>query len=329
MRPAVDTSDNGRTPGARHGGRAPNTRAVDDAHGGRHAVRHPTTGGLPLPRSALALANATTDVLPRVPVPPGPSTVPQPRVQETRSEVPPAAVLPPQPRVTERRAAIDGQDTRVRQPEGYSGFDRPIADLTLLGIYCDSMYQALVRDGDRIAHVVGAILLAELYLHGQIRIDAGGKIHPQRRAHNDDVSVNEVLADLQAQPHARPAGPWIRYFAHDHRATRLVWRRLVEADVAQEEKSRLRWKKPRHVLTSYLPVGWTRKYLEHQVTDQAAVPPAAAILWRGLQALCLDSRTLDLDPRIASRLEATPLPAELDPLFAALDDLLIHLAIPL
>ncbi|MDS0140565.1 GPP34 family phosphoprotein [Amycolatopsis sp. CM201R] len=192
------------------------------------------------------------------------------------------------------------------------------------------MHRPLVHDDERVACVVGCMLLVELYQAGQLQIGRDGKIYPTRGASNEDQTLNAVLADLQAQRYSELAATWLNYLVRrDECATTLVWQRLVRGGDALAEKSGWRRRRSRYVLTELRATIWARRYIEEHVTDNIEeIPETAVVLWRGLKELRLDA-ALEIAPDIERRLDRTPLPADLAPLFAALTHVLARLATPL
>ncbi|OXM59636.1 GPP34 family phosphoprotein [Amycolatopsis vastitatis] len=210
----------------------------------------------------------------------------------------------------------------------YRGSDK-LADLVLTAMFCRDMHRPLVHDEDRVAYIVGCMLLAELHQQQQIDIGRDGRIYPARRATNCDGALAAVLSDLQAERYAQPAGKWLDFLARDHRATERAWQRLVIAGVAEPEQKQWLRRRPRRALTAFLATAWARQHFEEHVTEDAEVPDAAVVLWRGLRELRIDDRALEMKPALRPRLEAAPFPPDLTPLFDALSHALARLATPL
>lgn len=213
----------------------------------------------------------------------------------------------------------------------YRGSDR-LADLVLTATFCRDMHRSAVRNPERVAWVVGCMLLAELSQLGQVRVGHDGRLHPVRGVANDDPVLMAVLAKMQAEPFDRAIVKWLEYLAQDDRSTLLVWQRLVQAGAAASaRKQRLR-RHPRLELTELRATRWAHLYFQEQVIDlrkdsgDTEVPPGAVLVWRGLRELHLDVGILDLDPDIALQLEHAPFPAEQAPLFDALSNSLARLA---
>ncbi|OXM59158.1 hypothetical protein CF165_49180 [Amycolatopsis vastitatis] len=177
----------------------------------------------------------------------------------------------------------------------YRGSQR-LADLALAAPYCQDLYRPLVRDRVRVAYVLGCMLLAELHLHGWIRL-SHGRIYPADTASTDDSALTEILEHLRAVPYAEPAVKWLDFLALGELSTTLVWRRLVQDGAAQVEGKRRR---ARYVLADVRASLWARRFLEaHGTVDE--VSDAAVVLWRGLRELRLDARALELDRVSAGR----------------------------
>lgn len=205
----------------------------------------------------------------------------------------------------------------------YRGSDQ-LADLVLTANYSQDMHRPLARDRSRVACVLGCMLLAELHLTSQITVGRDSRLFPARSASDDDSALTRLLREMHAQQTALPAIKWLEYLALDERATTWVWRRLVQVEAAQTER---RWRRNGYVLTELRATWWARRYLEEQGTA-AELPDAAVILWRGLHELRLD-KDLELDRDITLRLDSADFPAELQPLFDALTDVLARVATPL
>ncbi|VVJ22656.1 Uncharacterised protein [Amycolatopsis camponoti] len=210
----------------------------------------------------------------------------------------------------------------------YHGSDR-LASVLLTAPWCRDSNRPLVHDDDRIACVVGCMLLLELYFDGNIGVDAGGRIRPVGTTSDDDPALKDLLTAIRGALPPRPALSWLHYLTQQHRAITMVWQRLVDAGVAAPAEKR-RWRsRPRRVMTELLATAWAPHYLSRNVTVDDAIPQPAIALWHGLKALRLDARALEMDLAIGQRLDATPLPAELQPLFSALNTTLARLATPL
>ena len=138
--------------------------------------------------------------------------------------------------------------------------------------------------------------------------------------------MDAILEDMRREPVPHPAGKWLDYLALEHRATTLVWRRLVEAGAARPEPARWPRRTPGFALTGLQPTTWARHFLGSAAAMGPALPPAAVILWRALDAL-LPDRDLDLPAPAVERLAAAPLPATMTTLFAALDESLTRLSL--
>ncbi len=194
------------------------------------------------------------------------------------------------------------------------------------------MHRSAVRNPERVAWVVGCMLLAELSQLRQVHVGQDGRLHPERGVSNDDPALMAVLQKMQAERFDHATAKWLEFLAQHDRSTMLVWQRLVQAGAAAPaRKTRLR----RHAqleLTELRATRWARQYLLEQVIDlpknpdDTQVPPGAVLVWRGLEELPLDAAILDLDPDVALRLKHAPFPAEQAPLFDALNHSLARLA---
>jgi hypothetical protein len=213
----------------------------------------------------------------------------------------------------------------------YHGSELP-ADLVLSATFCEGMHHQAVGNHERVAWVVGCMLLTELSQCGQVGVGEDGRLHPVRDVINDDPALMAVLEKMQAEQFDHAIVKWLEYLAQDDRSTMLVWQRLVHAGAAAPARKRRMRRHPQLQLTDPRAGWWARQYLQQQVTDPSGhfraveIPPGAVLVWRGLQELPLDAGILDLDPDIALQLEHAPFPAEQAPLFDALNHCLARLA---
>ncbi|WP_414942704.1 GPP34 family phosphoprotein [Amycolatopsis sp. cmx-11-51] len=196
-----------------------------------------------------------------------------------------------------------------------------LADMALAANYCRGQYRPAMQNQERVAHVLGFLLLAELVLDRDIVVDHAGRVCPVGRDRDRDGDTVEapLWHDIRGEPKPLGVGQWLAYLALDFRSTTLVWRRLVAGGFAAEERASLFRRRHRFELTNAGAPIWARCYLLREVTPHAEVPAPASVLWRGLDALHLATATdLDLPDETRNRLRAEPVPAGVEPLLASL-----------
>ncbi|MEV5721748.1 GPP34 family phosphoprotein [Amycolatopsis mediterranei] len=252
---------------------------------------------------------------------------------------------PPSPPATTPRATPLSHHTPLASPQRktadaaigkyivprYHGSDLP-ADVVLSATFCEGMHHQAVGNHERVAWVVGCMLLTELSQCGQVGVGEDGRLHPVRGVINNDPALMAVLAKMQAERFDHAIVKWLEYLAREDRSTMLVWQRLVQAGAAAPARKRRMRRHPLLQLTDPRAAWWARQYLQQRATDASGhlgaveIPPGAVLVWRGLRELPLDAGNLDLDPDIALQLEHAPFPAEQAPLFDALNHCLARLA---
>lgn len=231
--------------------------------------------------------------------------------------------LSPPPAGVRKRRLLQAEQSRLFPAR--RDISQNLADMVLTATYCRDMYRSAVHDPNRVALVLGCMLLAELVEAEQLRITPDGLVNPRGQAPGRDTAADAVLLDMRQEPIRHPARKWIDYLALQRRSTSLVWQRLVESGDAAAEKVRWPRRGPTFTLTGVQSTDWARRFLITASTEYSTVPFAAATLWHALDALALGEE-IGLPATPADRLAATSLPADMTTLFDALDQTLTELS---
>ncbi len=205
----------------------------------------------------------------------------------------------------------------------YTG-SRNLADLVLTATYSREMYRSAVHNQRVLDLVLGCMLLAELVEAGRAEVTADAVIHPALAGHarGRDPATDGILHEMRQEQRSHPADEWVNYLALRHRATTLVWQRLVSAGAAEAERSRYR-RRSTFVLTGAHPTDWARQFLL-AVSGAALLPASAVILWHALEELLLTD-DIRLPAPLAHRLDTATVPHDANRLLSALDRALTRL----